>query len=187
MCPILHHFNNHSLLCGTWCHHRKKDEEELAKLKKYRCKTANNKLYLQCLEIIKRFSREEGLHKCHHMINSQKNEAMNESIMRYVPKDKTYDGRTMALISHLNLAVSVNILGHATCYERLFAHTQFRHTELTFSGLRRMWLKKEYGRMYQAWKIVKKRHGIQQWQKMIDGILKMEADIEKGMAYSSGI
>jgi hypothetical protein len=41
--------------------------------------------------------------------------------------------------------------------------------------------------MYQVWRIVKKRHMIQLRQKMIDGILKMEADIEKGMTYSSGI
>jgi hypothetical protein len=37
MSPVLHHFNDHSKR-GTWCHHRIKDEEELAKLKKYRCK-----------------------------------------------------------------------------------------------------------------------------------------------------
>jgi hypothetical protein len=126
-CPILHHFNNHSL-CGTWYHHRKKDEEELAKLKKYRCKTANNKLYLQCLEIIKWFSMEEEcLRKCHHIMNSQKNEAMNKSITRYIPKDKTY-ARTMALTSCLILAVSIDSLGHVTYYERFFAHMQFRHT-----------------------------------------------------------
>jgi hypothetical protein len=34
MSPVLHHLNNDSK-CGTWCHHRNKDEEELAKLQKY--------------------------------------------------------------------------------------------------------------------------------------------------------
>jgi hypothetical protein len=41
MSPVLHHFNDHSK-CGTWCHCRNKDEKELSKLKKYRCKKANN-------------------------------------------------------------------------------------------------------------------------------------------------
>jgi hypothetical protein len=112
MSPVLlHHFNNHST-CGTWCNHRNKDQEELAKLKKYRCKTANNKLYLQCVEIIKRFSTKECLHECHHIMNLQKNEAMNRSIMQYIPKDKIYS-RTMAFTSRLNLAVSIYSLGHA--------------------------------------------------------------------------
>jgi hypothetical protein len=185
MCPVLHHFNNHSL-CETWCHHRNKDEEELAKLKKYRCKTANNILYLQCLESIQQFSLEECLRKCHHTTNSQENKAMNKSIMRCVPKDKTY-GRTMALTSPLNLVLSINSLGHGTYYERPFLHMQFKHTELTFSGLRRMWQKKEYGRMYKVRKKVKKRCSTQQRQKTIDGILKVEAGIVKGMAFSSGI
>jgi hypothetical protein len=34
---------------------------------------------------------------------------------------------------------------------------KFRTTQLSFSGLRRMWRKKEYGRMYQADRRVKKR------------------------------
>jgi hypothetical protein len=185
LCPVLHHFNDHSK-CGTWCHHRDKDTEELAKLKKYRCKKANNQLYLQCLEIIERFSTEERLKECHHTTNSQKNEAMNKSIMRYVPKDQTY-GRSMALTSRLNLSVSIDSLGHARYYERLFTKMKFKHTELTFSGLRRMWRKKEYGRMYQGRKEVKKMRRIQQREKMIEGIRKMEADVVKGMAYSSGI
>jgi hypothetical protein len=56
-----------------------------------------------------------------------------------------------------------------------------------FSGLRRMWRKKEYGRVYSASKKVKQRHRINQREKMINGIKKMEKDAEAGMAYSSGI
>jgi hypothetical protein len=118
MSPVLHHFNDHSK-CGTWCHHRDKDKTELAKLKKYRCKTSNNKLYLQCREIIERFTTKERLRECHHVMNSQKNEAMNRSVMRYVPKEKNYCG-TMALTLRLNMAISIDSLGHATYFERLF-------------------------------------------------------------------
>jgi hypothetical protein len=183
--PVLHHFNDHSR-CGSWCHHKNKDESELANLKKYRCKKANNKLYLQCMEIIEKFTTEARLRECHHLMNSQKNEAMNKSIMRYVPKDKTY-ARTMALTSRLNLAISIDSLGHATYYTRLFGAMKFRKTELTFSGLRRMWRKKEYGRMYHARRRVKKRRRINQREKMIDGIIKMETDATAGMTYSSAM
>jgi hypothetical protein len=86
--PILHHFNDHST-CGTWCQHRGKGETELAKLKKYRDKQVNKQLYLLICDIFDRFSDEDKLWKCHHQLHSQKNEAMNKSIMRYCPKDKT--------------------------------------------------------------------------------------------------
>jgi hypothetical protein len=58
--PVDHHFNDHST-CGTWCKHTDKSELELKKLKKYRCKQKNAKLYLLCTEIIDRFSKEENL------------------------------------------------------------------------------------------------------------------------------
>ncbi len=89
MHPVLHHFNDHSE-SGTCCHHRNKDQHELAKLKKSRCKTANNTLHLQCVEIIGKFLTEEHLRECHHIMNSQKNEAMKQSIIKYVPKEKTF-------------------------------------------------------------------------------------------------
>jgi hypothetical protein len=44
---ILHHFNNHSKW-GSWCIHREKSKADLQKLKKYRCKEKNAKLFLQC-------------------------------------------------------------------------------------------------------------------------------------------
>jgi hypothetical protein len=58
--PVLHHFNGHST-CGTWCKHRGKSESELAKLKKYRNKQVNKKLYLLVCEIIDKFSDEAKL------------------------------------------------------------------------------------------------------------------------------
>jgi hypothetical protein len=106
--PVLHHFNNHST-CGSWCKHTKKCEEELKTLKKYRSKETNAGLYLLCSEIIERFSQEANLRECHHRMHSQKNEAMNRSIMRYryCPKEKTYS-RTMSLTSRIALAVGID-------------------------------------------------------------------------------
>jgi hypothetical protein len=50
-----------------------------------------------------------------------------------------------------------------------------------------MWRKKEYDRVYSATKTVKQRQQIKARQKMIDGVIKMEADLRDGMAYSSVI
>jgi hypothetical protein len=183
--PILHHFNDHST-CGTWCKHTEKDEVELKKLKKYRCKEKNAKLYLQCEEIMGRFTTEERLRECHHQMSSQKNEAMNRSIMRYAPKDRTYC-RSMALTSRINVAIGIDCVGHAVFYERLFKAMGFKRTALTFSGLRRMWRKKEYGRMYSGLKKVKLRRRLAARTKMSEGVEKLKLDSAEGRCYSSGI
>jgi hypothetical protein len=182
--PVLHHFNDHSR-CGTWCKHTTKSEDELKKLKKYRCKEANAKLYVQCQEIVEHFSTPEHLHKCYHKMSSQKNEAMNRSIMRYAPKDRMY-ARTMSLTSRINLSVGIDCIGHAKYYERLFGRMRFRHTStLTSSGLRRMWRKKEYGRMYAGLKSVRLRLAMR--TKMEKGVTKLKADKADGRDYASGI
>jgi hypothetical protein len=89
-------------------------------------------------------------------MSSQKNEAMNGSIMRYAPKEKMY-ARTMALTSWINIAIGIDCVGHTKFYEQLFRAMGFQKTALTFSGLQRMWRKKEYGRIYLGQKKVKKR------------------------------
>jgi hypothetical protein len=159
---------------------------ELKKLKKYRCEEANTKLYVQCQEIVERFSTPEHLQECYHRMSSQKKEAMNKSIMRYAPKDRTY-ARTMALRSRINLSVGIDCIGHAKYYERLFGRMRFRHTSLTFSGLRRMWRKKEYGRMYSGLKSVRLRHRLAMRTKMEKGIMKMKADKTDGRFYATGM
>jgi hypothetical protein len=182
--PILHHFNDHST-CGTWCQHRGKSEAELAKLTKYRSKQVNNQLYLLICEIIDRFSHEDKLRECHHQMHSQKNEAMNKSIMRYCPKDKTFC-RTMVLTSRINLAIGIDTLGHQSFFEELFYSMGFTRTAMTLLGLRRMWKKKEYGRMYSGLRKVKRRRRIKQRDRMIEGTAKMDLDAKEGMGYSSG-
>jgi hypothetical protein len=80
--PILHHFNDHSK-CGSWCKHREKSDTELKKLKEDCCKKNNAKLYLLCQEILAHFSTKERLQEYCHQMSSQKNKAMNKSVMRY--------------------------------------------------------------------------------------------------------
>jgi hypothetical protein len=73
-------------------------------------------------------------------MHSQKNEAMNKSIMRYCPKDKTLC-RTMVLTSRIHLAIGIDSLGYQSFFEERFSTMGFTRTYVTFSGLRRMWKK----------------------------------------------
>jgi hypothetical protein len=111
---------------------------------------------------------------------------MNKSIMRYCPKDKTLC-RTMVLTSRNHLAIGINTLGHQRFFEEVFSTMGFTRTHVTFSGLRRMWKKKEYGRTYSGLRKVKTRRRIKQRDRMIEGTKKMELDAKEGREYSSGI
>jgi hypothetical protein len=106
--------------------------------------------------------------------------------MRYCPKDKTYS-KSMALTSRLCLAIAIDTVGHSEYYVRLFAAMKLQATELTFSGLRRMWRKKEYGRMRQGRKQVKLDRRIAIRKSILKGIDELEKDKEEGRAYESGI
>jgi hypothetical protein len=152
----------------------------LAELTKYRNKEVDKELYLLILEIIDRFSEEDKLRECHHQMSSQKNEAMNKSIMRYCPKDKTYC-RTMILTSRIHLAIGIDTLGHSRFFQEIFASMEFTATEITFLGLTRMWKKKEYGRMYCGLRKVKLRRRTKQRDRMIEGTKKMESTDQETM------
>jgi hypothetical protein len=91
----------------------------------------------------------------------------------------------MALTSCLNLAVSIDSLGLAAYYKRLFSMMKFQPAQLTLSGLRRMWRKKEYGRIYSGTKTVKQRQRIHARQRMIDGVKNGGQCEGWNMVYSS--
>jgi hypothetical protein len=104
--------------------------------------------------------------------------------MRYCPKEKTYC-RSMAYTSRINLAIAIDTDGPAKFCKELFEAMGF--TTTTFSGLRRMWRKKEYGRIYGGLRVVKRRCQINNRNRMVKGTLKMEEDAKDGRAYSSSI
>jgi hypothetical protein len=99
--------------------------------------------------------------------------------MRYCPKEKTYS-RTMTLTSRINIAISIDTLEHAKFYEELFMAMKFNNSQLTFSGLRRIWRKKEYGRIYSRLCRVKVRCRIKQRERMVEGTDKLEKDAKEG-------
>jgi hypothetical protein len=59
-------------------------------------------------------------------------------------------------------------------------------TNITMLGLRRMFRRKEYGRMYSGLRKVKRRSQMKQRDCIIKGTAKMELDANKGRGYSMG-
>jgi hypothetical protein len=104
--------------------------------------------------------------------------------MRYFPKDNTVC-RTLVLTSRINLALGIDTLGHQSFFEEVYCLMGFTRIDVTFSGLRRMWKKEEYGQMYFGiWK-VKRRQWLKQRDQMIEGMTKMGLDTKEGRGYSS--
>jgi hypothetical protein len=56
----------------------------------------------------------------------------------------------------------------------------FKTTNVSISGLRQMWKKKEYGRMHSGLQKVKRRRRMKQRDQMIDRMTKMELDVKEG-------
>jgi hypothetical protein len=85
-----HHFNNHKF-CDEWCPLKKWSEEErIWKPLKYRCKEADEKLYLQFQKIHSSFTTEEGLPDLYHEVHSNKCESINGFNTKFLPKKKHF-------------------------------------------------------------------------------------------------
>jgi hypothetical protein len=93
----------------------------------------------------------------------------------------------MSLTTRLSIAILIDMLGHSEYVLRLFCAMKFQTTELTFSGLCKMWRKKEYGRMRQGQKKDKLDRRLQMRKKIIEGVTKMEKGRMAGQAYASEI
>jgi hypothetical protein len=93
---LYHHFNDHTHCDPAWCLHQHKDATKLAELDKYRCMVEDKDLFEQILPIFEKFTSETYITEMHRKFNSQKNEFMNRSIMKYAPKIICYS-KSMSL------------------------------------------------------------------------------------------
>jgi hypothetical protein len=112
---------------------------------------------------------------------------MNKSIMRYSPKDKTLCKtivqRTRRSAGQWSSApgstLRLELIGWDTKaslkrFSAPWSSMGFRRTHVTFSGLRQMWKRKEYGRTYSGLQKVKRRRRIKRRDWMIEETKKME-------------
>jgi hypothetical protein len=95
--------------------------------------------------------------------------------------------KTIVLTFRIHLAIGIDKLGHERIFKEIFLAMGFTTTNLTISGLRQIWKKKEYGRMYSSlWK-VKRRRRMQQQDQMIERRTNMKLDAKEVQGYSPGI
>ena len=66
------------------------------------------------------YTTEARLKESLHLYDTQKNEAMNNSIAKYTPKTKTY-GMTISLTNRVMIAIGVSNLGAGSYWKRVYS------------------------------------------------------------------
>ena len=85
----------------------------------YRCKILHQRLYEQIKPIWDRLTTDERLLECMHYFDSQLNEALNTSVLKYARKGRTYC-TTMSLTNRVMIAMGVHNLGYFRYWSRVF-------------------------------------------------------------------
>ena len=100
----------------------KKKEEELVRRKEcgyYRSKVKHPIAYNKIAEAISPYLTKERMMELHHKYDTQKNEAMNQSVSSYAPKTKTYS-KTNSLDARVALAAAIEVAGYRRVWEKIF-------------------------------------------------------------------
>ena len=84
----------------------------------YRCKKKHASMYKQMTDKYQRYITRDMLKMVLHFFDTQKNEAMNTSIMKYAPKSKTYC-KTLSLKVRVCIAASTNCTGHEAFWKKV--------------------------------------------------------------------
>ena len=100
----------------------KKREREIAQrndMSYYRCKDKHRKLYHDLTQAFAPFITHKMMTMLHHEFDTQKNEALNNSVASYAPKSKTFS-LTNSLHCRVAIAAGVQILGYEDFWSRVF-------------------------------------------------------------------
>ena len=129
---------------------------------------------------------EPRIEESQHTGDTQTNEALNQSIAKYAPKNK-FLGSTMALTHRVNVAVGVHNLGNQTFYQSIYTELELNMCFVTRGYLHRKDDKNEKRRKQQRKHGVKKKRNRVKFQKLHQAMNRIRRDCEKGITYSSGI
>lgn len=89
--------------------------------KKNYSKETDKQLYEQIKECTHWFLTSEMLEMCYHPYNLQKNEAMNQKVMKFAPKNKTHS-KSLLLRARITLAVGTDCLGTDEFAKQVFSN-----------------------------------------------------------------
>jgi hypothetical protein len=117
---VEHHYDNNHQYCGKWCPRRAlTDHQKNLSERYYRCKQKDAKLFVDINQIISRFITLPKLKEVAHVMDTQVNESMNNTIAWLAPKNKCYGG-SQSLANRVSIAVGVTSLGFQRYFTWLF-------------------------------------------------------------------
>jgi hypothetical protein len=116
---VEHHYDNHEY-CGQWCPRKRLTEHQRNLSERYyRSKVRDAKLYVVINQIAARFVSLPRLKEVAHVMDTQVNESMNNTISWLAPKNKCFGG-SQSLRNRISIAVGINSLGLQKYFTRLF-------------------------------------------------------------------
>ena len=138
------------------------------------------------LKAFEPFLKPERLMESLHGCSTQCNEAMNQSIAKYAPKNKSY-GSTMSLSNRVAIAVGVFNYGHEKFWKEVYSDIGMTMTSTLSLHLQMKDRKIEKRRENEKKPSVKLRRAQKQIERT-NQLMEMERkDREKGATYGTGI
>ena len=86
----------------------------------YRCKDKHRKLYNELTQAFAPFITHEMMAMLHHPYDTQKNEALNNSVASYAPKSRTYS-LTNSLLCRVSIVAGIQIQGYEVFWSAVFS------------------------------------------------------------------
>ena len=122
MAPLDHMFDDHSLCNSSWCHRKRKSDEEKEGATSaspserddkgyYRCKKADSILYKAMKKKYSKYITNDYLSQCCHLYDTQVNEGLNRSVAKYVPKGTNFC-TTTSLVTRVFTAAGIQLVGN---------------------------------------------------------------------------
>ena len=152
----------------------------------YRDIVKDRALYDQFWSIYGPYVEEPKLKESQHTGDTQTNEALNQSISKYAPKNK-FLGSTMALTHRVHTAVGIHNLGHFSFWQRVYFELEFDMCPVLNDNLKRKQHKNAKRQKQQKKMHVKKRRNKVKCENLNQEMKRLKKDIEKGSTYGSGI
>ena len=211
---LYHLFNDHDYCDDSWCVHLRTDSETCneskvedadgshnttqdvnsktqdsdtnKKLSYYRCKIQHAELLEQIREAYYPYITPERLLESLHPFDTQLNEALNNVIARYAPKNRTY-GMTMSLTYRIFMVVGIHNLGHYRFWLEVFNLLGLDMSSDLKENLQRLDKRKVWKREYEGKPEIKSKRRKLHHQKMQEQLKKQIEDSKRGAMYRTGI
>ena len=152
----------------------------------YRCKKLHSQLYHDLTAAFTPFITTDMLAMLNHSYDTQKNEAMNNSVASYAPKSKTYS-LTDSLKCRIAIAAGIQICGYAALWTKIFRSLGLNMDDNMRASLDDRDKKKMKKRMVCETKGGKVKRGRARSDKFTAAKKEYFEGLRIGMAYESGI